>query len=86
MSDLHTKLAKLCRRYGVTSLYAFGSRASEARERLNHEREQFEATPSDLDIAVMPDTSTDFGARARVRLSTELEELLNAPRVDLVVL
>ena len=86
MNDLQRNLADICRRYGVTSLYAFGSRASEARELLNHEREQFEATPSDLDIAVMPDAGIDFGARAKVRLSTEIEDLLQVPRVDLVVL
>lgn len=86
MNDLQTKLAEICRRYGVTSLYVFGSRASEARELLNHEREAFEATPSDLDIAVMPVGGADFGARARVRLGTEIENLLQVPRVDLIVL
>ena len=76
MNNLQTNLADICRRYGVTSLYVFGSRASEARELLSHEREAFEATPSDLDIAVMPDAGADFGARARVRLSTEIEDLI----------
>jgi len=86
MNDLQRKLADLCRRYSVTSLYVFGSRASEAREWLNHEREDFESTSSDLDIAVMPGAGVEFGARVRVRLSTEIEDLLTVPRVDLVVL
>ena len=86
MSNLQTDLAIICRRYGITTLYVFGSRASEAREFLNQEREDFEPSSSDLDIAVMPDAGADFGARARVRLSTEIEDLLRVPRVDLVVL
>ena len=86
MNNLQTKLAEICRRYGVISLYVFGSRASEARERLNGKREEFEPTSSDLDIAAMPGAAADFGARARVRLSTEIEDLLQVPRVDLVVL
>ena len=86
MNDLQTKLAEICRRYGVASLYAFGSRASEACELLNCKREEFESTSSDLDIAVMPAAGADFGARARVRLSSEIEDLLQVPRVDLVVL
>ena len=86
MNDLQANLANICRRYGITTLYAFGSRGSEARELLNRERKDFEPSSSDLDIAVMPDAAADFGARARVRLSTEIEELLQVPRVDLVVL
>ena len=86
MNNLQRNLAEICCRYGVTSLYVFGSRASEARELLSHEREAFEATPSDLEIAVMPDAGIDFGARAKVRLSTEIEDLLQVPRVDPVVL
>ena len=86
MNDLQTNLANICRRYGITTLYAFGSRAAEVRELLNKEREELEATSSDLDIAVLPDAGADFGARARVRLSTEIEDLLRVPRVDLVVL
>jgi predicted nucleotidyltransferase len=86
MNDLQSNLVDLCRRYGVASLYAFGSRASEVRELLRNEREEPESTSSDLDIAVMPGAGVDFGARARVRLSTEIEDLLRVPRVDLVVL
>ncbi len=86
MNDLQTNLADICRRYGVVSLYAFGSRAPEVRDVLSHERDGFEPTSSDLDIAVMPDADSDFGARARVRLSTEIEDLLRVSRVDLVVL
>jgi predicted nucleotidyltransferase len=86
MNDLQTNLANICRRYGIVSLYAFGSRASEAREVLNHQRDGFEPTSSDLDIAVMPAAGIEFGARARVRLSAEIEGLLQVQRVDLVVL
>ena len=58
MNDLQTNLANICRRYGITTLYAFGSRAAEVRELLNTEREELEATSSDLDIAVLPDADT----------------------------
>jgi predicted nucleotidyltransferase len=86
MTEIQTALESLCRRYGVISLYAFGSRASEALQRVTGEREDFEPSSSDLDIGAMPAADVDFGARARVRFGAELEDLLQVPRVDLVVL
>jgi uncharacterized protein len=41
---------------------------------------------SDVDIGVQPERGTHLTARDRVRLTLGLEELLSAPRVDLVIL
>jgi hypothetical protein len=39
-----------------------------------------------VDIAVLPDVQVVLSAREKVEISLELEELLGAPRVDLVIL
>jgi uncharacterized protein len=41
---------------------------------------------SDVDIGVQPERGTHLTARDRVRLTLGLEELLSAPRVDLLIL
>ena len=76
----------LCRRHRVASLYAFGSWAAEALEWARNERDELAQRTSDLDLAVTPETDFAFSARERVRLSTDLERLFNASRVDLVML
>ncbi len=79
-------LRSLCRQHHVASLYAFGSRATEASEWINHGRDEFEATPSDLDLAVTLEAGIELSARGRVRLSIDLERLFEVPQVDLVLL
>jgi predicted nucleotidyltransferase len=66
-------------------VYVFGSRASEVSGRVKgHAVPQ--AASSDVDIGVLPKRGHVLTARDRARLSAELEDLLGAPRVDLVVL
>lgn len=87
MTELQQGLAAVCRRFGVTSLYAFGSRARELAARLAGEEDTPLTQPStDADIAVQPASSAMRSSRDRVLLSGELETLFQISRVDLVVL
>jgi predicted nucleotidyltransferase len=79
-------LGNLCRQHRVTSLYSFGSRAAEATEWVRVEREEFDETESDLDLAITLERETELSARERVRLTIDLERFFNVPRVDLVLL
>lgn len=89
MNDLQIKLADICRRYGVTSLYVFGSRASEIAARVAGVAGEHvvPAHPeSDGDFAVQIAEESDLRGFARGGLLMDLEELFELPRADLVVL
>jgi predicted nucleotidyltransferase len=86
MNDLQTKLAEICRRYGVVSLYAFGSRASEIAARVSGEQVVLTHPQSDGDFAVQIAEESDLRGFARGGLLMDLEELFELPRADLVVL
>lgn len=80
------KLEELCGRFGVASLYAFGSRAREVAARLS----SLESAPgkgaSDLDLAVQPHTGGLRETLARVSFSQALQDLFGVQRVDLLIL
>ena len=86
MNDLQPKLADLCHRYGVTSLYVFGSRASEIAARVSGEQVVPAHPQSDGDFAVQIAEESDLRGFARGGLLMDLEELFELPRADLVVL
>lgn len=87
MNELQQQLAALCRRFGVTSLYAFGSRGAELAARYAGGIETaVSLLPADADIAVQPAPGTMRTSRDRVTLARELENLFQVPRVDLVIL
>ena len=86
MNDLNLKLAEICRRYGVTSLYVFGSRASEIAARVSGEKPVQVHPQSDGDFAVQVGKSSDLGGFTRGGLLMDLEELFELPRADLVFL
>ena len=86
MNDLQRNLADICHRYGVTSLYAFGSRAPEIAARVAGEHVDPVHPESDGDFAVQVARSSDLGGFARGGLLIDLEELFELPRADLTVL
>ncbi len=87
MTELQQQLAVVCRRFSVTSLYAFGSRSRDLAARCAGEEGDSPAQPStDADIAVQPAAGALCSPRDRVALVGELETLFQAPRVDLVIL
>lgn len=87
MTELQQQLAAVCRRFSVTSLYAFGSRSRDLAARCAGEEGDSPAQPStDADIAVQPAAGALRGSRSRVVLAGELEALFQVSQVDLVIL
>lgn len=86
MNDLSTALQELCRRFGVASLYLFGSRAQEIAARVAGRAPVPGPSDSDLDVAVQPEPEALCRVDERVRLVQALEDLFDVSRVDLVIL
>jgi len=87
MSDnIGDELSSICSRYGIDSLYVFGSRASEVAQAVHNGQSLTDSTGSDVDIGVLSRRGTSLYPLAKVRLMAELEDGLGAGRVDLVSL
>lgn len=78
------ELQSICKDYNITALYVFGSRAAEMVQALNEDAFSFAPSASDLDVGIL--SQSDFSVDRKVSLTLELENLFNAPRVDLFVL
>jgi predicted nucleotidyltransferase len=83
--SVNDELQTIAFRYGVGALYAFGSRATEVVARVRGQ-EVLAASDSDVDIGVQPAAGRHLTAQERVRLTMELEDLLNVKRVDVIML
>lgn len=79
-------LTELCNQFRLDAVYAFGSRAREAYDWLRGERERLSATASDLDIGVKTIRGKPLDISDTLNLIVALEDLFDAPRVDLVYL
>lgn len=86
MGALEEQVRAICDRYGISALYAFGSRAREVSRRLRGEAVPSGYRESDVDLGVQPEAGRRLTAQDRVRLAIELEDLLEVKRVDLVIL
>lgn len=86
MTERVEALAQLCRQFGVEILYAFGSRAEEAKEWLTGTHSRLPPGPSDVDMGVKVASGTTLSVHEKVRLALSLEDLLGVTRVDLVCL
>ncbi len=85
---LKKRLERIAADFRLKDIYVFGSRAEEIARRLAADSAPV-STPlfgSDVDMAVRPSFGLDLSPRERVDLTAVLEDLLEAPRVDLVVL
>ena len=82
---LQDTIDEICRRYGLTELYVFGSRAEEIADRVGG-RESTRASASDVDVGVRPLPGVRLDLDNVVDLADELERLFDAPRVEVVVL
>jgi predicted nucleotidyltransferase len=80
---MHT-LQKICKDFSVTALYVFGSRAADINRALENDSFILQPSASDLDIGIF--TQVPFSVENKVNLTLDLENLFNAPRVDLFVL
>lgn len=86
METLSRELERIALRYDIRDVYVFGSRAEEISRRFSGHELVTPRSPSDVDLAVQPCWGRRLDAPDRVRLTIELEDLFEAPRVDLVVL
>ena len=85
-------LGALCGRFGIATLYAFGSRSREALEwahgRLQNMSgaSQDPSCAADVDVGVWPASGQIWTLDDKVKMAIALEDLMNCGRVDLVVL
>ena len=84
MPTIKEKIGQIAAQYGLQIIYAFGSRAKEAREVVEGCIERLSSTPSDLDIGVKPERP--LTVEENVEIAIFFEDLFDLPRVDVVVL
>ena len=84
MPAIKERIGQIAAKYGVQIIYAFGSRAKEAREVVQGRIERLSSTPSDLDIGVKPERP--LTVEEKVEIAIFFEEHLYLPRVDVVIL
>lgn len=84
--SLLASLRALCDEYRIEAVYSFGSRAIEVAGVVHGGGVLDRTSASDIDIGVLPVSGHRLDARDRASLTMALEDLLGAPRVDLVVL
>jgi len=85
MKSVYQELTALCRRYGITALYVFGSRAGEIAGRVRGQEVPQPLSVSDVDIGILLPMGRRLDVRDKVRLMADLEDLFEVGRVDLVV-
>jgi predicted nucleotidyltransferase len=78
-------LRAICEAFGLDALYCFGSRAMEVAAVVAEEGRLDPTNRSDVDLGVLLVPGRRLDARDRARLTMALEDMLEAPRVDLVV-
>lgn len=82
---IRDSLVRLAERYRLDAIYAFGSRADEARRATAGDVGLAPGNPSDLDIGVLPQPAAHLDAVDRADLTLALERVFAVRRVDLVV-
>ena len=80
------ELEKIALDYGISEIYAFGSRGDEMAGRISGEKMEPTYPASDVDIGIETLPEKRLSARQRVQLAIQLEDLLTVSSVDLVVL
>jgi predicted nucleotidyltransferase len=85
-NSLRDRLDSFCRSHKLESLYVFGSRADEILKLVSGNGEPPSTQSSDIDIAVKLPPDRELSARQKAEMAVELEDLLNADRVDLITL
>jgi uncharacterized protein len=85
-NSLRDRLESFCRNHKLESLYVFGSRADEILQLVSGHGEPPSTQSSDVDISVKLPPDRELSARQKAEMAVELEDLLNAGRVDLITL
>ena len=84
--NMEAELRSIGNKYGIVALYAFGSRAGEVAGLIRGQLGIREHPSADLDVGVQPKPGKRLSAQEKVRLASEMEDLLGVSRIDLVVL
>ena len=84
MPAIKENIGQIAAKYGLQIIYAFGSRAKEAREVVEGRMERLSSTPSDLDIGIKP--ARPLTVEEKVEIAIFFEDHLHLPRVDVVIL
>lgn len=79
-----TALARICEKYGVCDMYAFGSRGKEALDFLHERIDCFTPSHSDIDIGVRFSKDVHPTLKSLVQIEFELEDFFKLSRVDVV--
>jgi predicted nucleotidyltransferase len=77
-------IRNMAEKYRLQLIYAFGSRAVEAREVVADRKERLSATSSDLDIGVKSEKK--LSVEEKVEIAIFFEDLFDLSRVDVVVI
>jgi len=85
-SNRRTMLEETCQKYGVDSLYLFGSRAEEIRSWLEQEKDSLIPSSSDIDVGIKVKTGERWPIEKKISLTIDLEDYFGCRRVDLVLL
>ena len=80
------KLKKICRRYSIDTIYAFGSRGTELKLFVAGSGGIDSSKASDFDVAVKIPPQKRLSVRQKSQLTIDLEELFQLTRLDLVVI
>jgi predicted nucleotidyltransferase len=86
MNEKRASLDRICHRFGVAILYAFGSRGKEALAWLDAPAPIMPVGPSDLDIGVKALPEVRWSLAEQIALTQQLEDLFGVHRIDLIVL
>ena len=70
---LRGAIRRICQRFDIAALYAFGSRGEEIR-RLVEQGQPQKSSPSDVDIGVRPIPGSPLSLEQKIRLAIALED------------
>ena len=84
MPGMKEKIGQIAAKHGLQIIYAFGSRAEEAKDVVEGRIERLSSSPSDLDIGVKPESPLTI--ETKVEIAIFFEDLFHLSRVDVVVL
>lgn len=82
----YAEISDLCRKFGLHTLYLFGSREKEVFDWLNSPVGPLQSSMSDIDLGVKLIDSGTMDVGEKVRLTQALESLFQEQQVDLVFL
>jgi predicted nucleotidyltransferase len=81
---IQQQIGDLCKRFDVDMLYAFGSRAVEAKESVHNNVTLDRSVKSDLDIGVKTRADVQLSLGDKVNFTQRLEDIFDISRIDLV--